>query len=126
MAPPVAHAHPDDLWHQRKGRGIVESQEAERIAKELAGLLAQEHRLLAEERSRRLQAEEAASELAVELALDRAELEREREARKRAEAQASELSTLMVGDGEEDRVGARFIPAPRSADRRLQRLQRVV
>jgi hypothetical protein len=104
---------------------IVELNEAERIANELAVLLAQEHRRGAEERARREEAEANASELAVQLALDRAELRREREARERAEAQASELSTLIIGDVEEERAVARFVPAPRSADRRFQRLQRV-
>jgi hypothetical protein len=104
---------------------IVDSNEADRIANELAALLAQEHRRVLQERAKRELAEANASELAVQLALDRAELERERQARERAEAQASELSTLIIGDVEEERVAARFVPAPRSADRRLQRLQRV-
>ncbi|HEY0633060.1 MAG TPA: hypothetical protein VGC98_13470 [Thermoleophilaceae bacterium] len=103
----------------------MESNEAERIANELAALLAQEHRRTAEERARREDAEATASELAVQLALDRAELERERAARERAEAQASELSTLIIGGPEEERAVARFVPAPRAADRRFQRLQRV-
>jgi hypothetical protein len=103
----------------------VESNEAEKIANELAALLAQEHRRTAEERALREDAEATASELTVQLALGRAELQREREARERAEAQASELSTLIVGDIEEERAAARFVPAPRGADRRFQRLQRV-
>lgn len=103
----------------------MESREAERIANELATLLAQEHRRAMQERAKREEAETTASELAVQLALDRAELERERAARERAEAQASELSTLIIGDVEEERAAARFVPAPRSADRRFQRLQRV-
>ena len=103
----------------------MESNEAERIANELAALLAQEHRHVAEERAGREEAEATAAELAVQLALARAELEREREARQRAEAQASELSTLIVGDIEEEREAARFVPAPRGADLRFQRLQRV-
>jgi hypothetical protein len=99
--------------------------DAERVANELAGLLANEHRRAEGERAKRQAAEANASELAVQLALDRAALEREREARERAEAQASELSALIMGDAEEERAAARFIPAPRSADRRFQRLQRV-
>jgi hypothetical protein len=104
---------------------IVESNEAEKIANELAALLAQEHRRTAHERARREEAEATASELAVQLALDRGELERERQARARAEAQASELSTLIIGDVEEERAATRFVPAPRGVDRRFQRLQRV-
>jgi hypothetical protein len=103
---------------------IVESKEAERIANELATLLAQEHRRAMQEQAKREAAETTASELAVQLALDRAELERERAARERAEAQASELSTLIIGDVEEEGAAC-FVPAPRSADRRFQRLQRV-
>jgi hypothetical protein len=99
--------------------------DAERVANELAGLLANEHRRAEDERGKREAAEANASELAVLLALDRAALEREREARERAEAQASELSALIMGDAEEERAAARFIPAPRSADRRFQRPQRV-
>src|SRR2546423_8645061 len=104
---------------------IVESNEAERIANELAALLAQEHRRAMQEQAKREAAETTASELSVQLALGRAELERERAARERAEAQASELSTLIIGDVEEERAAACFVPAPRSADRRFQRLQRV-
>jgi len=103
----------------------VESNEAERIANELAALLAQEHRRAGDEQAKREAAEATASELAVQLTLGRAELQREREARERAEAQASELSTLIIGDVEEENAAARFIPAPRRADRRFQRLQRV-
>ena len=99
--------------------------DADRIADELAGLLAKEHQRAEEERAKREAAEATASELAVLLALDRAALEREREARERAEARASELSALIMGDAEEERAATRFIPAPRSADRRFQRLQRV-
>ena len=103
----------------------MKSNEAERITNELAALVAQEHRRAMQEQAKREAAETTASELAVQLALDRAELERERAARERAEAQASELSTLIIGDVEEERAAARFVPAPRSADRRFQRLQRV-
>src|SRR4051812_50105712 len=98
----------------------VESNEAERIANELAILLTQEHRRLVQEQEMRAEAEAIASELAVQLALDRAELERERTARERAEAQASELSTLIVGDVQEERT-ARFIPAPNRGTRRVPR-----
>src|SRR3954462_14020899 len=101
---------------------IVETKEAERIANELASLLAQEHRRVVQEQEKRAEAEAVASELAVQLALDRAELERERKARERAEAQASELSTLIVGDVEEERTAARFIPAPSRGTRRFQRV----
>ena len=104
---------------------IVESNEDEKIANELAALLAQEHRRVVHERAKREAAEATASELAVQVALGRAELEREREARERAEAQASELSTLIIGDVDEERAAARFIPAPRSGYRRFQRLQQV-
>jgi hypothetical protein len=134
-----AKPHPwtDDRWqHRPAGRilttsgsdarmRIVESNEAERIANELAALLAQEHRRVVHEQAKREAAEATASDLAVQLALDRTELERERQARERAEAQASELSTLIIGDVEEERAAARFIPAPRSGNRRFQRLQRV-
>ncbi|MEA2439093.1 MAG: hypothetical protein QOH76_517 [Thermoleophilaceae bacterium] len=96
--------------------------DADRIANELAGLLAKEHQRVRDEQAKREAAEATASELAILLALERAALEREREARERAEAQASELSTLIVGDAEEERAAARFIPAPRSADRRFQRV----
>ena len=100
----------------------MESNEAEWIADELAVLLAQEHRRLAQEQEKRAEAEAVASELAVQLALDRAELERERKARERAEAQASELSTLIIGDVEEERTAARFVPAPSRGTRRFQRV----
>src|SRR4051794_37129392 len=99
--------------------------DADTTARELAGLLAKEHQRAADEQAKREAAEATASELAVLLALERAALEREREARERAEAQASELSQLIMGDPEEERVAARFIPAPRGADRRFHRLQRV-
>jgi hypothetical protein len=101
---------------------IVESNAAERIANELAALLAQEHRRVRHEQAKRAEAETTASELAVQLALDRAELERERQARERAEAQASELSTLIIGDVEEERTAARFIPTESRGARRFQRV----
>jgi hypothetical protein len=100
----------------------VETNEAEKIANELAALLAQEHRLLVQERDKRAEVETIASELAVQLALDRAELERERDARERAEAQASELSTLIIGDVEEEGAAARFVPAPSRGTRRFHRV----
>jgi hypothetical protein len=101
---------------------IVESKAAERIANELAALLAQEHRRVLHEQAKCAAAETTASELAVQLALDRAELERERQARERAEAQASELSTLIIGDVEEERTAARFIPTESRGTRRFQRV----
>ena len=100
----------------------MESKEAERIANELATLLAQEHRRLTHEQGMRAEVETIASDLAVQLALSRAELDREREARERAEAQASELSTLIIGDVEEERTAARFIPAESRGARRFQRV----
>src|SRR3954463_3651124 len=99
--------------------------DADATVNELAGILAKAHQRAADEQAKREAAEATASELAVLLALDRAALEREREAPERAEAQASELSQLIMGDAEEERVAARFIPAPRGADRRFNRLQRV-
>jgi hypothetical protein len=101
---------------------IVESKELERIANELAALLAQEHRMLVHERAKRAEVELIASELAAELALDRAELERERQARGRAEAQANELATMVIGDAEEERAAARFVPADSRGTRRFQRV----
>src|SRR3954468_23843319 len=120
MARAPGRPHPDASGSDARMR-IVETKEAERIANELASLLAQEHRRVVQEQEKRAEAEAVASELAVQLALDRAELERERTARERAEAQASELSTLIVGDVEEERT-ARFIPAPSRGTRRFQRV----
>jgi len=121
MAHTASRPHSDALDSDARMR-IVGSTEAERIANELAVLLAQEHRRLIDEQQKRAEAEAVASELAVQLALDRAELERERQARERAEAQASELSTLIIGDVEEERTAARFIPAPSRGTRRFQRV----
>src|SRR4051794_10968870 len=121
MARPARRPHPDASDSDARMR-IVESNEAERIANELAALLAQEHRRVAHEQAKRVEAEATASELAVQLALDRAELERERQARERAEARASELSTLIIGDVEEERTVARFIPAESRGTRRFQRV----
>src|SRR3954452_3858779 len=120
MARAIRRPHPD-ASDSDAGMRIVESNETEWIANELASLLAQEHRRVVQEQEMRAEAEAIASELAVQLALDRAELERERTARERAEAQASELSTLIVGDVEEERT-ARFIPAPSRGTRRFQRV----
>src|SRR3954471_18102012 len=121
MARAIRRAHSDASDSDARMR-IVETKEAERIANELAVLLAQEHRRLVQEQEKRAEAEAVASELAVQLALDRAELERERQARERAEAQASELSTLIIGDVEEERTAARFVPAPSRGTRRFQRV----
>lgn len=82
---------------------------AEQVANELAGLLAEEHERVVQERAKRVAAEETASELAVLIVRERAELERERSARKQAETQAQELSTLILGD--EPAQPTRFIPA---------------
>jgi hypothetical protein len=86
--------------------------DAEKIANELAALVAQEHQRAEDEREKREDAEATASQLAVLLALDHAALEREREARHHAEAQADELSTLVLG--REERSPARFVPAGRT------------
>jgi hypothetical protein len=85
--------------------------EAEKVANELAELLAREHERVIEEQAKREAAEETASELAVLLVRERSELERERDARQRAEVQAQELSTLILGD--EPPQPARFVPARR-------------
>ena len=89
--------------------------EAEKIANELAGMVAREHRRAKIEQGRREAAEAIAEDLAALLAFDRADLEREREARLRAE---SELKDLLPPD--DDRT-PRFVPAPR-AKRRLHRV----
>src|SRR3954453_4235578 len=121
MARATGGPHSDASGNDARMR-IVETKEAERIANELASLLAQEHRRVLQEQEKRPEAEAIASELAVQLALDRAELERERAARERAEAQATELSTLIIGDVGEEHVAARFIPAERRGVRRFQRV----
>lgn len=93
--------------------------EAEKIANELAALVAREHGRAKIEQSRREAAESIAEDLAVLLSHDRADLERERAARVRIEARLRELI-----EPEQDAVtaaGARFVPAPRGA-RRLQRV----
>src|SRR3954453_1165869 len=121
MARAARRPHPDASGSDARMR-IVDSNAAERIANELAALLAQEHRRVLHEQAKCAAAETTASELAVQLALDRAELERERQARERAEAQASELSTLIIGDVEEERTAARFIPTESRGTRRFQRV----
>ena len=93
----------------------MDSTEAEKIANELAGMVAREHRRTKIEQGRREAAESIAEDLAVLLAYDRADLEREREARLRAEAELRDLFPR-----EDDRT-PRFIPAPR-APRRLHRV----
>jgi hypothetical protein len=85
--------------------------EAEKVANELAELLAREHERVISETAKREAAEETASELAVLLVHERSERERERQARMQAEAQAQELSTLILGD--EPAQPARFVPARR-------------
>ena len=93
----------------------MESTDAEKMANELAGMVAREHRRTKIEQARREAAESIAEDLAALLAHDRADLEREREARLRAEA---ELRELFPPD--EGRT-PRFVPAPR-APRRLYRV----
>jgi hypothetical protein len=94
----------------------VDMTEAEKIANELAGMVAREHRLAKVEQARREAAEAIAADLAVLLAHDRADLERERDARRRAEAELGNLVTL------DDEQTPRFVPAPR-APRRLHRVR---
>jgi hypothetical protein len=93
----------------------VDSTQAEKIANELAGMVAREHGRAKIEQGRREAAESIAADLAVLLAHERADLERERDARLRAEA---ELKELLSPD---DERAPRFVPAPRAA-RRLQRV----
>jgi hypothetical protein len=76
----------------------MEMTEAERIAHDLAVLVAQEHQRAKDEEARRRAAEEAAEELAKLLANDHAALEREREARLRAETEVRELSEWALED----------------------------
>src|ERR1051325_6517058 len=90
---------------------IVESNQAERIANELAALLAQEHRLLVHEQEKRAQVEAIAPDPAVQLALDRAELAREREAAKVAIATATPARGRAA---EVESRTARARPRPRS------------
>jgi hypothetical protein len=96
----------------------VDSTEAEKIANEMAALLAREHGRAKIEQGRREAAESIAADLAVLLSHDRAELEREREARLSAEARLMELVSPQ-----DDGPGAtpRFVPVAR-APRRLHRV----
>jgi hypothetical protein len=93
----------------------VDSTEAEKIANELAGMVAREHRRAKIEQGRREAAESIAADLAALLAYDRADLEQERAARLQVEADLSEL--LAPGEEREPR----FVPASR-APRRLHRV----
>jgi hypothetical protein len=68
---------------------------AEKIANEMAILVAHEHRRAKAEQAKREAAEETASELALLIATEHAELERERIAREQAEAEARDLSALV-------------------------------
>ncbi len=77
---------------------IVEMTEAERIAHELAVLVAQEHQRAIDEREKREEAEATAHELAKLLAIDHAALERERQARLSAETEIRELSEWALED----------------------------
>jgi hypothetical protein len=93
----------------------VDPTEAEKIANELAAMVAREHRRAKVEQERREAAEATAADMAVLLAHDRADLEHERHARMRAETELRELLSL-----DEERT-PRFVPAAR-AQRRLQRV----
>ena len=93
----------------------MDSTEAEKIANELAGMVAREHRRAKIEQGRREAAESIAADLAALLAYDRADLEQERAARLQVEADLSEL--LAPGEEREPR----FVPAAR-APRRLHRV----
>jgi hypothetical protein len=103
----------------------VDPTEAERIANELAGMVAREHRRTKIEQGRREAAEAIAADLAVLLAHDRADLEHERERRQRAEAELRGL--LLPEDGpadsfdRDDERTPRFVPAAR-APRHLHRV----
>jgi hypothetical protein len=79
----------------------MDSTDAERIANELAALVAQEHRRANEEQARREAAEATASELAAQLA--------------RSEARVREFAELMLGAGA--RPEPRFVPATRGTPR---------
>jgi hypothetical protein len=94
---------------------IVDLTEAEKIANELAAMVAREHRRTKIEQARREAAESIAEDLAVLLAHEREDLERERDARQRAEA---ELGNLLTVDDERT---PRFVPQPRPP-RRLHRV----
>ena len=92
--------HSDGVWLKDSNArmSIVEMTEAERIAHELAVLVAQEHQRAIDEREKREEAEATAQELAKLLAIDHAALERERQARLRAEAEIRELSEWALED----------------------------
>src|SRR3954454_12718346 len=110
----------DDRWRRGRGGRIlttsgsnarklnVDPTEAERIANELAGMVAREHRRMKIEQGRREAAESIAADLAVLLAHDRADLEYEREGRLRAEARLRELlpedAPAFSPHGDEDRM----------------------
>jgi hypothetical protein len=83
----VIQAEPQDPEVQARIR-------AEKIANELAILVAHEHRRAKEEQAKREAAEATASQLALIVAHEHADLERERIARERAEAEARDLSAL--------------------------------
>jgi Lon protease-like protein len=117
MAAQSRRAHPDDLGSEARTQE-VDSTEAEKIANEMAALLAREHGRAKIEQGRREAAESIAADLAVLLSHDRAELEHEREARLSAEAR---LRELIAPDGDEDGATPRFVPAAR-APRRLHRV----
>jgi hypothetical protein len=128
----------DDRWRRGRGGRIlttsgsnarklnVDPTEAERIANELAGMVAREHRRMKIEQGRREAAESIAADLAVLLAHDRADLEREREQRERAEER---LRELLPPDEErayrvaleEEAWTPRFVPVAR-APRHLHRI----
>jgi hypothetical protein len=94
---------------------------AEKIANELAILVAHEHRRAKDEQAKREAAEATASQLAVLLAHDHAELDRERAARRRAEEEVRELSALGLAE----RPAPRFVPASRGTPRPRGVLQRL-
>ena len=93
----------------------MDSTEAEKIANELAGMVAREHRRAKIEQGRREAAESIAEDLAVLLAHERQDLEQERAARQQVESDLNEL--LAPGEAREPR----FVPASR-APRRLHRV----
>jgi hypothetical protein len=93
----------------------VDPTEAEKIANELAGMVAREHKRAKIEQGRREAAEAIAADLAVLLEHGQADLQREREARVNAEAV---LRDLLPPD---DDGTPRFVPAAR-APRRLHRV----
>jgi IS30 family transposase len=103
----------------------VDPTEAEKIANELAGMVAREHRRTKIEQGRREAAESIAADLAILLAHDRADLERERDARQRVEAQLHELLSpdeVRVQLSRDEERTPRFVPAAR-APRRLHRVR---